>query len=240
MTRLLATNNRHRNPFTMLPLEKFAAKITAKLPVTVSFFGDSISDVDRMPGAYGGASCRAAHYAQVFQQLAEPAWGGPLTVHYFGICAQNTYEGLGRLHLLEPVRPDLTVVSFGANDLAHHKLPPAATAQALGFIFQRLRGTIGSEVVAMAASSGGPQFAHWDMVASLSAAQRDACAQNAVPFVDTHAELLRRLAAGEDWVRYFPSHDDCHPNDAGHRLWGETLFAVVKAEVENVIQKGKA
>ena len=236
------TNHRphYRNTSTLLPLEKFAAKITARVPVTVSFFGDSISDVDRLPGAFGGATCRTTHYAQVFRQLAGQEWDCPnLTIHYFGICAQNTYEGLGRIHWLEPVRPDLTVVAFGANDLAHHKLPPEATAQALGLIFQRLRGSIGSEVVAMAASTGGPQFSLWDRVPLLIAAQREACAQQAVPFVDTHAELLYRLAAGEDWVRYFPAHDDGHPNDAGHRLWGETLFKVVKAEVANAIQPGK-
>ena len=214
-------------------LEKLAAKLAGKTPVTISFFGDSISDVDRLSAWYGGASCREAHYAQVFRRMACQHWDTPhIMVHYFGICAQNTYEGLGRIHLLENVRPDLTVVAFGANDLAHHTLPPAGTARALELIFDRLRGPVGSEVVTMAASSGGPQFDLWPTVEPLFAAQRGICAQKDVPFVDTHAELLRRLDAGEDWLRYFPSHDNCHPNDEGHRLWGERLFEVVKAEVE--------
>ena len=216
---------------TVPALTAFAAKVTARLPVTVSFFGDSISDVDRLPGAYGGALCREAHYAQVFRRRVVAEWGNPhVLVHYFGICAQNTYEGLGRIHLLEPVRPTLTVVAFGANDLAHHTLPPTATARALTLIIERLR-SFGTDVVAMAASSGGPQFDWFAEVPALIDAQRAACAQQGVAFVDTRAELLRRVAAGEDWLRYFPSHDDCHPNDEGHRLWGELLFQTVQAGI---------
>lgn len=212
-------------------LEKFAAKIAAKTPVTVTFFGDSISDVDRLPGAYGGATCREAHYAQVFRRRVVEEWENPhILVHYFGICAQNTYEGLGRIHLLEPVRPALTVVAFGANDLSHHTLPPTATARALTLIVERLR-SFGSDVVVMAASSGGPRFNLFSEVPALIDAQRDVCAQQGVAFVDTRAELLQRVAAGEDWLRYFPSHDDCHPNDEGHRLWGELLFQTVQAGV---------
>ena len=215
----------------MSRLAQFAQKVAGKTPVTVSFFGDSVTDVDRAPGAYGGASCREAHYAQVFQRLACREWAYPhVLVHYFGISAQNTYEGLGRIHLLEAIKPDLTVVAFGANDLAHHTLPPEGTAHALELIFQRLRN-IGSEVVAMAASTGGPDSAYWFMVEPLFTAQRTICAQYDVPFVDTHAELLHRLQEGETWLRYFPSADDCHPNDAGHRLWGELLFATVQAEM---------
>ena len=152
-------------------------------------------------------------------------------VHYFGIGAQNTYEGLGRLHLLEVIKPDLTIVAFGANDLAHDTLPPEGTARALELIVQRLRDTVSSEVVAMAASTGGPDSAYWFMVEPLFSAQRAICAQYDVPYIDTHAELLHRLQDGETWLRFFPSADDCHPNDEGHRLWGEMLFETVKAEV---------
>jgi len=214
-------------------LPQFARQVTQQAPVVVSFFGDSITDVDRFPGGYGGASCREAHYAQVFQRLVCREWNYPhVLVHYFGISAQNTYEGLGRIHLLETVKPNLTVVAFGANDLAHHTLPPAGTAHALELIFQRVRGSLGSEVVAMAASTGGPLSEFWPIVEPLFTAQRTICAQQEVPFVDTHTELLRRVEAGDDWLRYFPSQDDCHPNDEGHRLWGEMLFQTVKAEVE--------
>ena len=209
-------------------LSRTITKIREKKPMMVSFFGDSISEVDLVPGWYGGASCREKHYAQVFRALAAERWGHPhITVHYFGIGGQNAYEGLGRLHLLQTVKPDLVIVAFGANDIAAHALAPAQHAMALKLIFSGLRTRLDCDIMAMAASSGGPDFELWEQVGPFVQAQADICLNERVPFVNTRQELLNRLAHGEPWSNYYPSHFDGHPNDAGQRLFGEMLFQLI-------------
>jgi lysophospholipase L1-like esterase len=208
-------------------------KIHAREPLCVGIYGDSISDIDRFPSWHGGASCRERHYAQVFRALATREWDLPnLTIRYYGIGGQNTYEGLGRIFTLRDVPLDLTVVAFGANDLGHHPLTPEQSATALRAMLNGLRAQIGTEPIVMASSSGGPEFERWPMVAPFIAMQRRISEECAAPFVDTNAALLERLAQGDPWTTFFPVHTDCHPNDAGHALWGEQLFLAVKREVE--------
>jgi len=209
-------------------LARTRAKIREKKRLTVTFFGDSISDLDRIPGWYGGASCRETHYAQVFRSLVKERFDNThLMVHYAGICGQNTYEGSRRLFLLQSMKPDLVVVAFGANDLGGRDLSPAQHVNALELIFNGLRSQLGCELAAMAASSGGPNFEKAAEVGPFVQAQAESCRKHGVPFVNTRQELMTRLASGESWDIYYPSHFDGHPTDAGHRLFGEMLFQVV-------------
>jgi lysophospholipase L1-like esterase len=211
-------------------LTRTITKIRDNKPLIVSFYGDSISDVDRSPGWYGGASCREKHYAQVFRALANERWGNPhVMIHYFGIGGQNAYEGLGRLFLLQAVKPDLVVVAFGANDLGGHPLTPVQHANALKLIFTGLRAQLDCDIVALAASSGGPDFERWAEVGPFVQAQADCSREHGVPFINTRDELLTRLARGEPWTKYYPSHHNGHPNDEGHRLWGDMLFQLLNS-----------
>ncbi len=47
----------------------------------------------------------------------------------------------------------------------------------------------------------------------------------------------RCFARGEPWTKYYPSHHDGHPNDAGHELWGEMLDQLLAAHVGEALPR---
>lgn len=220
--------------------ENLHRKLQAKAPLTVAVLGDSISDVDRTPGAFGGASCRDRHYIQVFRRALVEAWDyESILAAYAGYCGNNSYEALGRLYLLRPHLPDLVVVAVGANDFGNHPLTEAQSAKALDLILEGCRNLLAVPAIVMAASHGGPGWDLWPTVAGRIQAQAEVCAKHGVPFVNTSAEIVRRMAGGEPWTTWFPNDQDCHPHDEGHRLWGELLYATFAATVAGAGREGK-
>ena len=104
--------------------------IAGKKPIRVVIYGDSISEVK--PGWNGGAKTPEANWGAVLVKKLQAAYpDSAWSVHHFAIGGQNTYEGLGRLDWLEPFKPDLVLVAFGANDCCHHFLIPEETQLAL-------------------------------------------------------------------------------------------------------------
>lgn len=194
--------------------------------LTVAIFGDSISDVDRIPGWFGGASCREKHYAQIFRRLVVDKWETEqILTHYAGFCGNNTYEAHGRIYLLKPVMPDMVVVAIGANDFGVKPLSDSQSAKALDLIISDCRTQLNAAVITMAASHGGPSWDQWPETDSRIAAQKQVCAVHGVPFVDTSAEMKRQLTEGRPWTTWFSSDADAHPHDGGMHLWGEMLFS---------------
>jgi len=202
-------------------------KLAKKEPLLISFFGDSISTFEGFDGYCGGATCRAANYAEVFlTRLSDVYEHDGIVGCCHGFPGNNTYMGLGRLHLLKAATPDLVVVAFGANDFGHRPICATQTGFALELILDGVANELHAAAIVMAASSGGPLWDQWDDVAPRIASQVAVCEEWGVPFVDTHAEVVRRMSRGESWCDYFPCDADSHPNDRGHALWAETLLEV--------------
>ena len=202
-------------------------------PVRIVLYGDSITEVDRTPGYFGGASCREKNWGwQLRDQLAKAFPSGRWEVASFGIGGQNAFEGLGRLDWLRPLAPDLVLVSFGANDCGYHFLPPDATAQALAALVDGIRALYQADVVIMGMGADNPQspcFVHREE--TLAAIEKVA-AEKRAPYVNTRRAILQATRDGRAWADYHTNAQDCHPNDAGHAVWAAAAAEVIQGELK--------
>jgi len=213
-------------------LSHVAAKLAAKQPVKLVSFGDSISEVGRTPGYYGGASCAAMNWVCQLKDLLANAYpDAEFTVEHFGIGGQNAFEGAGRLDWLGPFNADLVLVAFGANDCGFHYLPPEATAQALTGIIYYTQEVLHSDVILMGMGADNPMKPTMIHVDETLAATRGAAEERGVPYVDVRAAVLSATDNGRRWTDYHNGEQDCHPNDQGHGIWARAVFEVIMREL---------
>jgi lysophospholipase L1-like esterase len=217
-----------KTPAPALP--RLAAKIAAGETVTVVLYGDSISEVGRSPTWFGGASKAEANWGPVLAtMLAEAYPQATFTVKHFGIGGQNSYEGLGRLDGLGPLEPDLVLVAFGANDCGYHYLLPEETGQALKALVEGIRARYQADVVLVGTGGDDPVQPAFRHLAETLAATAAAARETATPYVDLRTPILAATENGKRWADYHTAVGNCHPNDAGHRLWARSAFAVIRA-----------
>jgi lysophospholipase L1-like esterase len=204
--------------------------IVEKKPVRVVLYGDSISEVKK--GWNGGAKTPEANWGAVLVRKLQAAYPGSVfSVHHFAIGGQNSYEGLGRLDYLEPFKPDLVLVAFGANDCCHHFLLPEETRLALTTLVTEIPKRFGADVVLVGTGGDNPLkpfFRHLDETVQ---AQKEAAAAAKVPFVDMRAAVLKATDNGQRWAEFHFNADNCHPTDKGHEVWAEAAFTVIQASL---------
>jgi acyl-CoA thioesterase I len=202
--------------------------IAAKQPVRVVAYGDSISEVGRSEQWHGGASAPQKNWAPQFGGMLTGAFpGSAFIVLNSGIGGQNTYEGLGRLDGLASLKPDLVLLAFGANDCCYHYLQPEESQQALAALVTEIRQRYGADVVVLGTGGDNPLKPFFLHLPETLAAQRKAAAEAGAPFVDIRAAVLAATTNGQGWAGFHLGPDNCHPNDAGHRVWAEAVFGVV-------------
>ncbi len=213
-------------------LARVAARFAANEPVKIVAYGDSISEVGCTPGYFGGASSAEMNWAGQLGRLLSAAYPtAQLVIEHFGRGGQNSYEGYGRVEWLRPYQPDLVLVAFGANDAGYHFLPPEATYAALTGMVEWIQALLGVDVMVLNAGGDNPRepfMAHLD---ETQAAIRAAAEQRAVPFVDIRKAILGATSTGERWDAYHYGRQDCHPNDLGHAIWAQAVFAVMQHEL---------
>jgi lysophospholipase L1-like esterase len=201
--------------------------IATKQPVRVVIYGDSISELKK--GWSGAATTPEANWGAVLvKRLSEAYPGSSFSGQHFAIGGQNSYEGLGRIDGLEPFKPDLVLVAFGANDCCFHYLLPEETQLALSTLATEIRKRFGADVVLV--STGGdnplkPFFKHLDETV---AAQRQAAADTGVPFVDMRKAMLAATENGKRWGEFHWGDANCHPIDPGHIVWAETALKTLQ------------
>jgi lysophospholipase L1-like esterase len=209
-------------------LERTRARLAAHAPVCLVPYGDSITEVGRTPGYFGGASTEAMNWGhQLGRLLIEALPGADVHVRNFGIGGQNSYEGLGRLDWLPSYEPDLVLVAFGANDSGWHHLPPEATEQALRTLVEGIQVRYGVDVVVMGMGGENPLDYGMAHMNETLAATRAAAEARGVPFVDTRAAVLAATEGGTRWAEFHHGTRDCHPNDAGHAVWARAACEVI-------------
>ncbi len=219
-----ATNTKDAKQ-TMLPHTQKC--IAAKLPLRVVIYGDSISEVKT--GWAGGAKTPEANWgAQVVKRLVAEYPDSAVSAVPFGIGGQNTYEGLGRLDGLAALKPDLVLVSFGANDCCYHYLLPEETRLATSTLATEIRKRFGADVVLLGTGGDNPLKPFFKHLDDTLVAQRQAAADAGVPFVDIRKAVLAATANGQRWAEFHLLPDNCHPNDKGHVVWAEAVVAAIK------------
>ncbi len=215
-------------------LARTAARIAAGETVKLVAYGDSISEVGRTPGYFGGASNAEMNWADQLGKLLAVAYpSARFVVEHFAIGGQNAYEGYGRADWLRPYQPDLVLVAFGANDAGWHFLPPDATFTALNGLVEWIQAVLGVDVMLLGSGGDNPRESSMQHFDETLAATRAAAEQRHVPYVDIRAAILDATANGERWAAYHASNQDCHPNDQGHTIWAQATFTVIQRELTN-------
>jgi acyl-CoA thioesterase-1 len=210
-------------------LSRTRERLLAQKPVTLVLYGDSISEVGRSPRWHGGAASPETNWGAVLAGLIGAAHpGSEVTPVHFSIGGQNSYEGLGRLDWLPAESPDLVLVAFGTNDLWWHELQPAATERALRELVEQLQKRHGADVVLVSTAGENPSQERYRHTEETIAATRRAAEATGVPFVNMREAILAATGNGERWGEYHLKPDNAHPNDKGHRVWAETVFAVLR------------
>ncbi len=223
------------NPETEKPkmLAKTKQLIAEKKPVRVVLYGDSISEVGRSPNWNGGAKTPDANWGAVLvKRLNEAYPGSKFSVHHFAIGGQNTYEGLGRLDWLEPLKPDLVLVAFGANDCGYHFLIPEETKLALTSLAKGIMERYGADVVVCSTAGDNPLkpfFKHLDETLKV---QREAAQECGVPFVDMRSAILAATENGKRWTEFHFDEGNCHPTDPGQAVWAEAAFKTIQESMK--------
>jgi lysophospholipase L1-like esterase len=132
------------------------------------------------------------------------------------------------LDFLEPFRPDLVLVAFGANDWCHHFLQPEETKLALATLATEITRRFGADVVLVGTGGDNPLkpfFRHLD--ATLQA-QKEAAAEAKVPFLDMRAAVLAATENGKRWAEFHFNEGNCHFTDKGHEAWADAAFRALR------------
>jgi len=224
-----AANTERKRPV----LERTRKIIADRGTARIILYGDSISEVGRTPAWFGGASCLASNYGQQLAALLREAHPqASFEAINFGVGGQNTYEGLGRLDYLAPLKPDLVVVEFGANDIGYHFLIPEETQLALRALVEGIRARHSCDVI-VAGMAGSNPLAETPRCDATLAVQRRVAGELGVPFVDLRAAILAATDNGRRWTEFHQSIGDCHPTDRGHRVWAEAILAVIQQHLKS-------
>jgi len=214
-------------------LDRTREKIGCGGPVTAVFYGDSISEVGRSPNYHGGATRPERNWGAVLCARLSGAYApATFVAKSFAIGGQNTYEGLGRLDGLLPLKPDLVFLAFGANDCGYHYLLPQETRLALESLIDGIRFRTQADVAVLSTAVFNPlQPAASEHVDETLAGQRAVAEAKQAVFVDVRAAVMAATQNGTRWTEYHNGAADCHPNDAGHALWAATAFEALRARL---------
>jgi lysophospholipase L1-like esterase len=207
--------------------------IAHKKPVRVVLYGDSISEVK--PGWNGGASAPEKNWgAALVKELGEAYPDSAFSLHHFAIGGQNSYEGLGRLDYLEPLKPDLVLVAFGANDCCYHFLVPEETRLALTTLTTEITKRFGADVVLVGTGGDNPVKPFFKHLDETRQAQKEAAAEADVPFVDMRTAILDATDNGKRWAELHVNADNCHPTDKGHEVWAAAAMTVLQRHLRDL------
>lgn len=213
-------------------LQRVRQRMATGEPVTIVVYGDSISEVGRTPGYFGGASCAEAHWGNRLGDLLRQAYPGQaFLIKHFGVGGQNSYEGLGRLDWLTPYAPDLVLLAFGTNDCGWHPLCPTDTREAYWYLIGGVQERFGADVVVVGPGCDNPQDPVMRHVEETVAIIQSMAEEKGVPFVNIRQTMLAETHNGERWEQYHHSRQDCHPTDPGHQVWAQTVFSVLQREL---------
>lgn len=214
----------------MLPRSKQRLKAGETLSMVA--YGDSICEVGRTPGYFGGATSAEENWAcQLQDLLAESLPQQDIKVKSFGVGGQNSYEGLGRLDSLPAFNADLVMYEFGANDCAFHPLPPAASYLAMKSLAEGARLRYDMDVLIIIPGLFNPTQSSPEHVAEMAEAIRQAALDSQTMVADVRNAVLKATNQGRNWSDYHNGDSDCHPNNRGHALWAETVCAALVTEL---------
>lgn len=199
-----------------------AAKIAAGEPVTVAYFGGSIT-------AGGGSSSEEHCWRRAVHTWLEARWP---EVHFTHVNAAigGTGSELGACRLGREVLahdPDLVFFEYSVNDGGRSREGCIATLE--GVIRQIRRHDPTTDVIVLHTLHQGavPIYQSGDTPQPVQGFE-EAADHYGVPSLDLAAGVSRMLAGGEiAWDDF--SKDSCHPTDQGYQLFTDWITARLEA-----------
>ena len=222
---------------------KIKEKLQAGQPVTLAFFGDSVTHgyFESFNGMHGTTDYGAVYHTVLRRRLAALYPDTEVTVINAGVGGDNAQKGLVRLaaDVLDK-RPDFVVVCFGLNDI-NGALDDYTAA--LGEIFDRLiQANI--EVIFMtpnmlntyvddSLTGGLREYAHktaqYQMngrMDTFMAAGIQTAREHGAAVCDCYGEWKRRYEAGEDTTALLANKIN-HPVREMHGLFADKLLDMI-------------
>jgi lysophospholipase L1-like esterase len=228
-------------------LQPVKAKLAAGAPVTIAFFGDSITAQE--PGDFRDGKGSFVDRFVVYlreryprsvvvvtpKEILIPPKPGQVVIVKAGVGGDDTRDGLARTGKdVLAHKPDIVVVMFGANDENRttdnsgstngNNVPPAAYEQNLQTIVTQIRGS-GGEPLLMTTSM---KNLRWEGTAGnldqYAAAARWVAEGGHICLVDNFAAWQALPKLGYNYMVFL---DSCinHPNYLGHQVFFEGLRA---------------
>lgn len=205
-------------------LPKTLARLRAGEPITISVSGDSISQGYNASG-YMDVPPNMPPYPDLVAAQLEAVRGSKVTLHNRAIAGWSIANGLEDLDNLLSDHPNLVIVAYGMNDVGRRD--PAWFRGQVAQVLNRLSSAdTGIEVILVSPMLGNAEWVHTPR--DMFPKYRDVLAS----FVGPGVAIADLTAVWQVLLR--SKHDlDLignglnHPSDFGHRLYAETILALL-------------
>lgn len=205
------------------------AKLQAGQPVTIGVSGDSISAGGNASGMTKASPGMPAFPELVAAQL-EQSYGSKVTLHNRAVGGWTSSQGAGDLDALLETKPDLVIIAYGMNDVGYRNAE--AFQKTIAGMLERIRqANAETDVILVSPMTGNPQWIHTPT--EMFPLYRDALAALTGPGValaDLTSTWQRVLQAKRDVD--LTGNGVNHPNDFGHRLYAQTILALLVEPVD--------
>jgi acyl-CoA thioesterase I len=217
--------------FAGAALPRTSGRLATRQALSLGLMGDSISEGYNASGFLGVAPFQPPYGSLVAEGL-ERAYGSSVAFHNFAVAGSTADNGVWETDSVTSTRPDLVLVAYGMNDAGY--ADAAHFAACIGRIVDRIRqSTPTAEFILVSSMLPHPE---WDYpVMERFAQYRDALAElcgEGVALADLTSlwsALLERKG-----VYDLSGNGINHPNDFGHRLYAQTILALLVDPTRNL------
>ena len=214
----------YRPAFAGGRLKGTIGKLKAKQAVTIALSGDSISE-GYNASEYSKAPPFMPPYPTLLAAQLEQTYGTKVAMHNHAVAGWSSGQGVNDLDTLLKIKPDLIVIAYGMNDVGRRN-PQAFKANVETMLRRISEANPATEVILVSTMTGNP-----DWVATppeMFSAYRDALATlegPGVAFADV-TSVWQRLMKRKRHIDVTGNGVN-HPNDYGHRVYAQTILALL-------------
>jgi lysophospholipase L1-like esterase len=208
-------------------LPKLMAKLQAKAPVTICQSGDSISF-----GANASGMINAPPFLPSYGELValglEKNYGSKINLRNFAIGGWQSQNGVADAGAVAAEKPDLVIIAYGMNDA--FGVSTATYIANINAIINKVRETSpDAEFILVASMLPNAEWHALNMgsFATYRDALAAACGTGVVlaDMTSVWEELLKRKSFLD-----ITGNGVNHPNDFGHRLYGQVILQLISNE----------